>query len=59
MEIFFAYARILKKESERLRQKVQERGWQMPLGQRRPKTGPRSDPPEALRLASACQNTDH
>jgi hypothetical protein len=60
METFFAYARILRKKSQKLPQEVQARRGQVP-------PPPSGQPTQAkrkagllerLRLASACQNTD-
>jgi hypothetical protein len=58
METFFAYSRILKKKSEKLRQKVRERSWPAPPSGQPAQTKRPAGLLERLRLASACQNTD-
>ena len=59
MEIFFAYSQVLKKERERLRQKVQVAVPPKPLSDKRPKTSPPLALQKYLCLASACQSVDH
>jgi len=59
METFFAFARLLKRERERLKRTVQnacqaDQPCDRPLQTELP-----VDPPESLRLASACQSLDH
>jgi len=59
MEIFFAYARLLKREREKLRQKVQKT---FPPGDASGTASlrePGTDLPECLRLSSVCQNWEH
>ncbi len=59
MEIFFAYSQVLKREREKLRQKVQGAVPPNPLCDTRPKTSPPLDLQKFLHLASACQSADH
>lgn len=59
MEIFFAYSQVLKKEREKLRQKVQAAGPPKPLSDKRPKSSAPLGLQKYLCLASACQSVDH
>lgn len=59
MEIFFAYARLLKRERQKLQQKVQAA---FPSKDEHAKPAheiQRSAMIESLRLASVCQNSEH
>ena len=59
METFFAFARLLKRERERLKRTVQTACQPDQPCDRPPQTELPVDPPESLRLASACQSLDH
>ena len=59
MEVYFAYARVLKKERERMRQKVQGAAPPRPRSELRPRTSPPLDLQKYLCLASACQSAEH
>jgi len=59
MEIFFAYARLLKREREKLQQKVQAAFPQKDKNPKSPSGVSRSAMIESLRLASVCQNSEH
>ena len=59
METFFAYSRILKKQSEKTRSKVRTGGW--PAAPNQPIAQPKrpADLTERLRLASTSQGSNH
>jgi len=59
MEIFFAYARSLKRERQKLQQKVQAAFPSKEKNLKSSSGAPRSAMIESLRLASVCQNSEH
>ena len=58
MEIYFAYARLLKREREKLRHKVQRPSPEAGA-LRRPCAEPLFDVAEYLTFSSVCQSADH